>query len=60
MDFIGTGYQVYLARDVGWIPSNLFDDLFFDTIQACRLDCRQRGCSLCFEIMNMVKRLNYK
>lgn len=60
VDFIGAGYQMYLARDVGRIPSDLFDDHFFDTIQDCRLDCRQRGCSLCFDIMNTVKRMSYK
>jgi hypothetical protein len=60
VDFIGAGYQTFLARDVGDIPSDLFDDTFFDTVQSCKMDCRERGCFLCFEMMDRIKRLSYK
>lgn len=60
VDYIGAGYQMYLARDIGWIPSHLFDDTFFDTLENCRMDCNERRCTLCFEKMGQIKRLSYK
>ncbi|MCP4022758.1 MAG: hypothetical protein GY729_13015 [Desulfobacteraceae bacterium] len=60
VDFLGAGYQEYLARDVGWVPSDVFNDAFFETVQACSMDCKERGCTLCFDKMKQIKRLNYK
>lgn len=60
VDYIGAGYQMHLARDIGWIPSSLFDDGFFDTIQSCHMDCEARRCTLCFDVMRVIKRRNYK
>jgi hypothetical protein len=60
VDFIGAGYQTFLARDVGYVSSHLFDDVFFDTVQSCRMDCRKRGCTLCFDKMKQIMRLSYK
>jgi hypothetical protein len=60
VDFIGAGYQVYLNRDIGWIPSDLFDEYFFNTVQNCTMNCQERGCSLCFDKMKIIRRLNYK
>lgn len=60
VDFIGAGYQVYLARDVGQIPSHLFDEVFFDTLIKCKMDCRERNCNLCFIKMKMIKHFSYK
>ncbi|SLM32975.1 hypothetical protein MTBBW1_830047 [Desulfamplus magnetovallimortis] len=60
VDFIGAGYQMYLARDVGNIPSHIFDDSFFDTLENCRMDCKERGCLLCFDKMRQIKRFSYK
>ncbi len=60
IDFLGAGYQAHLARDVGWIPSDLFDDRFYETTENCQMDCAQRRCTLCFDLMNQIKRLSYK
>ncbi len=60
VDFIGAGYQMYLARDIGRIPSYLFDDRFFETVQSCTMDCKERGCSFCFSKMEQIMRLSYK
>jgi hypothetical protein len=60
VDFIGAGYQLYLARDVGNIPSSLFDDRFFDTVQNCRMDCKERGCTYCFTKMEEIMRISYR
>ncbi len=60
VDFIGAGYQMYLTRDIGRIPSHLFDDLFFDTVQSCTMDCQERGCRYCFAKMEQIMRLSYK
>jgi len=60
VDFLGAGYQMFLARDVGMVPSYLFDDTFFNTIQACTMDCRERNCNLCFDLMRHIKNISYK
>jgi len=60
VDFIGAGYQMFLARDVGLVPSYLFDDAFFNTIQECSMDCRERNCTLCFDLMRHIKNISYK
>lgn len=60
VDFIGAGYQMYLVRDIGPVPSHLFDDAFFEHIQSCSMDCQKRRCSLCFDKMDQIKQLSYK
>ncbi len=60
VDFIGAGYQMYLVRDVGRIPSHLFDETFFNTVEKCRMDCKERRCTLCFDKMRQIKQLSYK
>lgn len=60
VDFIGAGHQLYLARDIGHIPSSLFDDAFFETVQSCSMDCGVRKCTFCFEKMRRIKGLSYK
>lgn len=60
VDFIGAGYQMYLARDIGRIPSHLFDDVFFDTVQGCKMDCQERKCTFCFEKMQQIINISYK
>lgn len=58
VDFIGAGYHRYLARDFGQVPSHLFDDLFFDTLVKCTMDCKERQCNLCLSKMKMIKRFS--
>ncbi|WP_045213912.1 hypothetical protein [Desulfonatronovibrio magnus] len=60
VDFIGAGYQMYLARDIGKIPSYLFDDDFFNTLQGCKMDCKERQCRYCFSKMEQIMRTSYK
>ncbi len=60
VDFIGAGYQVYLARNVGHVSPQLFSDTFFDTIGSCKMDCRERNCSMCYEIMRSIKYTSYQ
>lgn len=60
VDFIGAGYQIFLARDVGHISSELFDDRFFETLQSCSMDCRKRNCNLCFTMMRTIRRMSYR
>lgn len=60
VEFLGAGYLAYLARDVGQIPSHLFDEHFFETVTHCKMDCQERQCNLCFEIMNRIKYFSYK
>ncbi len=60
VDFIGAGYQEFLARDIGYIPSTVFDQDFIATLQGCKMDCQKRGCTLCFEKMRQIKSISYK
>ena len=60
VDFIGAGYQTFLARDVGHISSDLFDDHFFETIENCSMDCKKRGCTLCFDLMRAIRQRSYR
>ena len=60
VDFVGAGYQMYLARDVGHISSRFFDDAFFDAVQSCNMDCSERKCRLCFDKMELIKKSSYK
>ena len=38
----------------------LFDDTFFETIQDCSMDCRERKCTLCFDLMRNIKNISHK
>lgn len=60
LDFNGAGYQRALVRDVGYIPSNLFDSTFFNTLESCSMDCEKRKCTLCFEKIQQIKLMSYK
>lgn len=57
-DFISAGYRELIVRNIGTIPSYLFDENFFTTIDSCTNDCDERRCRLCFDIMAQIKRIN--
>jgi hypothetical protein len=58
IDFMGTGYLSIIDENIGAIPSHLFDDNFFTTVENCTMNCNERGCRLCFEMMERIKEVN--
>jgi hypothetical protein len=58
IDFMGTGYLSIIDENIGAIPSHLFDDHFFTTVENCAMNCSERGCRLCFDMMEKVKQVN--
>jgi hypothetical protein len=57
-EFISAGYREILFKKVGEIPSDLFDDNFFDVTDSCTMNCEERRCRLCFDMMDKIKRFN--
>jgi hypothetical protein len=57
-DFISSGYGGIIDQNIGGIPSHLFDDNFFTTVENCKMDCSERGCRLCFDMMERIKKEN--
>ncbi len=57
-DFINAGYLNIIGETIGEIPSHLFDDKFFTTVENCTMDCVERSCNLCFDMMEKVKAVN--
>jgi hypothetical protein len=60
VDFICGGYRERLVREIGEIPSHLFNDNFFNTLDNCAMDCDKRGCRLCFDMMEKIKAFKAK
>ena len=58
IDFMGTGYLSIIDENIGAIPSHLFDDNFFTTVENCTMNCGERGCRLCFDMMERIKEVN--
>lgn len=58
IDFISAGYGDIIERNIGKIPSHLFDDNFFTTVENCSMNCDERGCRLCFDMMEKVRDVN--
>jgi len=58
VDFMGTGYLSLIDENIGAVPSHLFDDDFFTAVENCTMDCNERGCRLCFDMMEKVKKMN--
>jgi len=58
IDFITAGYGDIIERNIGRIPSHLFDDNFFTTVENCTMNCEERGCRLCFDMMEKVREVN--
>jgi hypothetical protein len=57
-DFMGTGYLSIIDENIGAIPSHLLDDNFFTTVENCTMNCGERGCRLCFDMMERIKEVN--
>jgi hypothetical protein len=57
-DFINAGYISIIGEKIGKIPSHLFDDDFFTTVENCTMDCSERSCHLCFDMMEKIKAVN--
>ena len=58
VDFISSGYGAIIDENIGAIPSHLFDDSFFTTAEECTMNCTERQCRLCFDMMEKVKEVN--
>jgi hypothetical protein len=58
IDFMGTGYLGIIDENIGAIPSHLLDDNFFTTVENCTMNCSERGCRLCFDMMERIKEVN--
>lgn len=58
VDFINSGYYSVIAEKIGKIPSHLFDDDFFTTVENCTMDCSERSCNLCYDMMEKIKAVN--
>jgi hypothetical protein len=59
LDYLAAFYREPLRRMVGYIPSSFFDTEFFQTIEACGGQCRERGCRLCYGIIARLQRSIY-
>lgn len=57
-DFISSGYPDLIDQEIGEIPSHLFDDAFFETVENCTMNCSERGCRLCNDMMDKIKEVN--
>jgi hypothetical protein len=57
-DFINAGYFDVIDQKIGEIPSHLFDDNFFTTVENCTMNCSERCCRLCFDMMEKIKEVN--
>ena len=57
-DFIGAGYLALIDQDIGEIPSHLFADDFFTAVENCTMNCAERGCRLCYDMMEKIKEVN--
>jgi hypothetical protein len=57
-DFISSGYYNLINREIGAIPSHLFNDAFFETVENCKMNCSEMGCYLCYEMMDNIKQVN--
>ena len=57
-DFISSGYGGIIDQNIGEIPSHLFDDNFFTAVENCTMDCNDRECRLCFDMMEKIKEVN--
>lgn len=57
-EFISAGYRDLLFEKIGWIPSDVFDHEFFDIADNCTMNCEERGCRRCFEMMEKIERFN--
>ena len=57
-DFISSGYCKIIDENIGAIPSHLFDDSFFTTVENCTMNCSERECRLCFDMMERIKEVN--
>ncbi|KFZ45224.1 hypothetical protein KD27_00650 [Smithella sp. D17] len=58
VDFITAGYGDIIDQNIGEIPSHLFDDNFFSTVENCAMNCDERQCRLCFDMMDKIKEVN--
>jgi hypothetical protein len=58
VDFISSGYGNIISEKIGKIPSHLFDDSFFDTVENCTMNCNERECRLCFDMMEKIRETN--
>ncbi|HNZ65198.1 MAG TPA: hypothetical protein PKJ10_05115 [Smithella sp.] len=57
-DFINAGYFSLIGEKIGDVPSHLFDDDFFTTVEHCTMNCSERSCNLCFDMMEKIKAVN--
>lgn len=57
-DYISSGYSKFIEREIGEIPSQLFDDEFFETVENCDLNCSELGCYICYEKKDQIKKAN--
>jgi len=57
-DFISSGYLNLIDQNIGEIASHLFDDDFFTVVENCTMNCSERGCRLCYEMMEKIREVN--
>lgn len=57
-EFITSGYRDLVEQNIGPIPSHLFDDDFFSAVEDCTMNCDERKCRLCFDMMEKIKAVN--
>ena len=57
-DFITSGYIKIIETYIGAIPSHVFTDDFFETVDHCTMNCQERGCRLCFDVMDEIRAMN--
>lgn len=57
-DFLSSGYLDIINENIGAVPSHLFHDDFFTVTDNCGMKCEERGCRLCFDMMDKIKQVN--
>lgn len=56
MEYNAVTYRPFLVREYGPIPSQYFTDEFFENIEKCNMNCKERGCNICYKIHEKLRR----
>lgn len=57
-EYITSGYLKVIERKIGPLPSHLFTDEFFETIDNCAMNCEEKNCRRCFDLLEQVRAVN--
>lgn len=55
LDVMDNIYKRYLVNRYEYIPASLFDDDFFNRTSACHMNCSQRRCYVCYDILEKLE-----